>query len=75
MMSFEAKLDNFFEMLKCDLDPVAHVKLLRVAGTTQMSYLDEFTINSGTHMVQLGLPRPVFLSFHRNNVKNMKNDQ
>ena len=44
MMSFKAKFDNFFEMHKCDLDPVAHVKLLRVAGTTQMSYLDEFTI-------------------------------
>ena len=36
--------DYVSKMHKCDLDPVAHAKLLRVAGTTQMAYIDEFTI-------------------------------
>jgi len=42
--SLKIRSDYVSKMHKCDLDPVAHAKLLRVAGTTQMSYLDEFTI-------------------------------
>lgn len=38
------RTDYVSKMHKCDLDPVAHAKLLRVAGTTQMAYIDEFTI-------------------------------
>jgi len=34
-----------------------------------------FSVNSGTHMVHFGVPRPCFLSKLYDNVINMRNDQ
>ena len=42
--SHKIRSDYVSKMHKCDLDPVAHAKLLRVAGTTSMAYIDEFTV-------------------------------
>ncbi|CAG5081729.1 Oidioi.mRNA.OKI2018_I69.PAR.g9948.t1.cds [Oikopleura dioica] len=36
--------DYISKIHKCDMDPIAHCKMLRVAGSTNMAYIDEFVI-------------------------------